>query len=621
MSRSRSASLGPALHPSLDPPWGSMHASGAKGGRIGLVLDLASAAVIAAVIAVVLLTFRDYGITWDETWHLVYGDYILEWFLTLGADTSALCYRIDFLYGGTFDLLGAIVRRVSPLSGFDTIHLFGALVGVLGLLGAWRLARRLGGPFAGFMAVTLLATTPVYYGHMFNNPKDLPFAVGYVWAIDALCEVVLHLPRVPRRVWIRFAILAGLAMGVRIAGILLLCYLGAIVAVLAWQRLRATGSLAAGLRTVQRLGRPAALAMMGAWVVMLMPWPWALLDPLRRPFMALGRMSRFTIHKRSMPFAGEEMLTTDPRWDYLLHYFGLKLPVLVLVLVLVAVGLAGAAWLRRSRVPVPHQRARAGGVLVLAIAIPPLYAIVLRSVLYDGLRHFLFLVPVLAVVASLGAVSLPRVLARRWPAAPRAVMVTLVMLALGASTMIVRQVRAMHELHPHQYVYFNEIIGGLPGAYGNYDTDYYGNSYKEGFAALAEQLWRTDPQRFLDTRYLVTGCIPDFIAREYVHGNFAWAKNASEGAQFYLGYTRADCHLRYERRPELLRVERMGTMLLTIRDLRGDPVAEDEDEGGEDDTDEDEPKTRRPRPRRLGNARRQAGPARETKRSEEADEP
>src|SRR5690606_13215433 len=268
-----------------DPPWGGP----LRSGRLALALDLASAAVIATVLTVVLLTFRDYGITWDETWHLVYGDHILEWFLTLGADRSALCYRIDFLYGGTFDLLGAIVRRLSPLSAFDTIHLLGALVGVLGLLGAWRLARRLGGPVAGLVAVVLLATTPVYYGHMFNNPKDLPFAVGYVWALDALCDVVLRLPRVPRRAWVRFAVLAGLAMGVRIAGIRLLCYLGAVVLALAWLRLRATGSLSAGLRTLRRLGRPAAFAMLGAWLVMLLPWPWAMLDPVRRPWMALGR--------------------------------------------------------------------------------------------------------------------------------------------------------------------------------------------------------------------------------------------------------------------------------------------------------------------------------------------
>ena len=47
-----------------------------------------------------------------------------------------------------------------------------------GLLGSWKLGRLLGGPAAGFTALTLLVLTPVWYGHMFNNPKDMPFAVG-----------------------------------------------------------------------------------------------------------------------------------------------------------------------------------------------------------------------------------------------------------------------------------------------------------------------------------------------------------------------------------------------------------------------------------------------------------
>ena len=57
---------------------------------MSVVVEVGASPVVARVVlALVLLTFRDYGITWDETWHIVYGDHILEWFLTLGADVSA----------------------------------------------------------------------------------------------------------------------------------------------------------------------------------------------------------------------------------------------------------------------------------------------------------------------------------------------------------------------------------------------------------------------------------------------------------------------------------------------------------------------------------------------------
>lgn len=543
------------------------------GGTLATLADLAAALTIGVVLVVVLLTFRDYGITWDETWHLVYGDYILAWYETLGADRSSLCYRVDFMYGGGFDLLGAVVRRVSPLGDYDTIHLLGALVGVLGIVGAWRLARGLAGPVAGLVTVLLLVTTPVWWGHMFNNPKDLPFAVGYVWALHALIGVVRQLPRPTRGAWIRLALAAGIAMSVRIAGLLVLCYLVAAIFAFAVVRGRAARSTTVGVRTFGRLLRPAGATIVAAWIVMLSTWPWAQLDPIRRPFLALGRMSRFTIHKRTMPFAGEEMLTTEPRWDYLLHYFGLKLPAVVLVLFALGV-VFGALALRRShRGRLSSIHVAVGGILVLALAFPPVYAIVGRSVLYDGLRHFLFLVPVIVVVGSVAAVVLVRRHGRsmRWGVAA---------FCLGMAGLQARVVPEMLKLHPHEYVYFNQFVGGLPGAFGNYDTDYYGNSYKEAFAELADHLWLEDPQHYLEATWMVTGCIPDFVAHEYLPPGFRFKEKHKKdrNPQFYLGYTRGDCHNRYKHRPVLLQVERDGVLLNVVRDLRREGEDPDADE-------------------------------------------
>ncbi|MBL4684493.1 MAG: glycosyltransferase family 39 protein [Nannocystaceae bacterium] len=538
-----------------------------------LALDVASALVIAAVAVLAAMTFRDYGITWDETWHLVYGDYILDWFASAGRDRSALSYRADYLYGGGFDLLGALVRRVKPptMNDWEAIHLLGAMVGVLGLVGTWRLARQLGGPAAGLAATVMLATTPVYYGHIFNNPKDVPFAVGYVWAIHALCIVAAKVPRVPRRDWVVFSVAAGLAMSVRIGGLLVLCYLVALIAGFSLARIRLTGRIKPGVALFLGLGRPTLLVIAGAWVVMLASWPWALLDPLRRPLMALGRMTRFTIHERKMPFAGQEIMTTDPRWDYLLHYFGLKTPVLVLVLVAIGVVLAGL-FLRKHGVweVLLRGRCRPLAILALAIVMPPLYAIVGRSILYDGLRHFLFLVPLLCVVAGVAAVALPAAIGGR-----RAVSTAIV--ALGIAGLSAQTALTMRQLHPHQYVFFNRLAGGLPGAFLNYDTDYYGNSYKEGFALLDEHLWRTEPEVYLNKTYTLSGCIPDFIAHEYMTAGFRWKDREKWRRErwmkkarpdFYLGYTRANCHNRFKNDPVLLQVERQDTLLNVVRDRR-----------------------------------------------------
>src|SRR5690606_37155353 len=102
--------------------------------------------------------------------------------------------------------------------------------------------------------------------------------------------------------------------------------------------------------------------------------------------------------------------------------------------------------------------------------IPPLYAIAKRSPLYDGLRHFLFLVPIFAIVAGVALTKLTRLVAARSKPA-----------AFGSQALVaaygVRMIVSMIHLHPQQYLGFNGFIGGLPGAYLRYSTDYYGNTY------------------------------------------------------------------------------------------------------------------------------------------------
>ena len=68
---------------------------------------------------------------------------------------------------------------------------------MVGLAGAWKLGRHLGGDRVGFLALMLLVLTPAYYGHSFNNPKDAPFAGAMVWALYYMCQTLSSLPSPP----------------------------------------------------------------------------------------------------------------------------------------------------------------------------------------------------------------------------------------------------------------------------------------------------------------------------------------------------------------------------------------------------------------------------------------
>lgn len=554
--------------------------SPSDGPRWDLGFDLASAVIGAIVLLLIAITFKDYGITWDETWHLTYGRHVIHWYASFFADQNALTYRADYLYGGSFDALGYLARQISPFNAYETIHLFGAMIGCLGLLGAWKLGRLLGGAAGGFATLLLLVLTPVWYGHMFNNPKDMPFAVGYVWALYYEIRILICMPAVPRREWVKASVALGAAMSVRIAGLLTLCYLFMLVGLwIAWQARQARDARLIP-RYLLRFSPSLIGTAIGAWALMLVFWPWAQLAPLRRPLITLSRMSSFNLHERAMPFGSRRISTLSPPGDYLLRYFAFKLPELILILVVAALGVFVVRAIRlrkRSKAERAGQvieklgplaaderrRVAIAGFLVFAILFPPLYAIIKRSPLYDGLRHFLFLVPIFAVVAGVTLAKLVRLVAARSRAAAGG-LVGLV------AAYCVRMIVMMVHLHPHQYLGFNGFIGGLPGAYLRYDTDYYGNTYKEAFETLREHLWRTERERYMAGPYVVSACMPDFIAREYLGTNFELAEKGTAPAEFWLGYTRNNCYLKHSEAPELTRVEREGTLLNLIRDLRSE---------------------------------------------------
>src|SRR5690606_29252550 len=147
--------------------------------------DWVALAAIVTLSIVAGFTFRDYGLGWDDYAHSHYGELLYSYYATGGADQRAFDFYNLFYYGGGFDLAASILDRFMPTDLFESRRLMGAIVGVLGLIVVWRLARRVGGPVAGAAAVILLAITPLYYGHMFINAKDTPFAVAMAFLLYA----------------------------------------------------------------------------------------------------------------------------------------------------------------------------------------------------------------------------------------------------------------------------------------------------------------------------------------------------------------------------------------------------------------------------------------------------
>src|SRR6201990_1186407 len=172
--------------------------------------------VLAVVGLIASLTFRDYGLGWDDYTHAEYGDLLLRMYGSGFKDTGALSFANLYMYGGGFDMAAALLHKVIPLELFETRRLVGAIVGMIGLALTWRLGRRVGGPLAGLAGLLLLVLCPTFYGHMFMNPKDAPFAVAMVVLMMGLVRLAEEYPQPSPRTILIVGFGAGLSIGCRI---------------------------------------------------------------------------------------------------------------------------------------------------------------------------------------------------------------------------------------------------------------------------------------------------------------------------------------------------------------------------------------------------------------------
>jgi 4-amino-4-deoxy-L-arabinose transferase-like glycosyltransferase len=501
-----------------------------------------------------LVTFRDYGLSWDDYAHAEYGDLLLKLYASGFSDQRALSWVNLYYYGGGFDLLAALTAKLLPFTLFETRRLVGAAVGIVGLLVTWRIGRRTGGALAGLLALALLATCPLYYGHMFMNPKDSPFAVAMAIFLLGAVRALEQYPRVSLTTGSLVGIGFGLAFGSRIMGAF-----GLIAALLAVVLIFTVEARAAGIRAAAvRLGHflLALLPFMVlAYAVMALIWPWSVIAPLN-PFRAAEYFSHFFEKPWQELLEGHLVSVPDMPRAYVPTLFALKLPVMLSVL-----GFGGAVGALLAAFVGDCALNRRAVFLLTALAalLPLATTIVLRPAMYNGIRHFVFVLPPLAVLGGLAGAFVARLALRRGRAAP--IMAGIVFIA-GIGAPAVEMVR----LHPYEYTHFNLLSGGVARARDRFMLDYWGLSLKQASHALLAKLSERGETKPPGRRWKIAVCGPHRSPQVELGPDFetTWDPAGADFAmmlgEFYCAKLDA---------PLLAEVVRDGVVYARVYDIRG----------------------------------------------------
>jgi 4-amino-4-deoxy-L-arabinose transferase-like glycosyltransferase len=518
------------------------------------------AVIILAVVAVIAgITFRDYGLGWDDYTHSQYGELLLELYGSGFADVRALSFINLYKYGGGFDMAAALAAKLLPFGLFETRRLIGAALGIVGLFVTWRLGRRLGGPVAGLAALILLATCPLYYGHMFMNAKDAPFAVAMAVLLLGLVRAFDEYPKPSARTVILAGVGLGLAFGTRIlAGIAAPYAVAALLVILLAE------SRSRGWKPAAQACGQFALAMLPAlalgYLIMGLLWPWSILSPLN-PLRAAEYFDTFFEKPWEELFQGRLIAVTAMPVSYLPHLFLLKLPELMLTLGLT--GFVGVFALATPRAAPVNRRASLLAV-ALAAVLPVAIAMVMHPAFYNGLRHFIFVVPPFAVLGGLATAWLAEQLRPHGQAglgAKSSIIFAAVFIG-GVTLPAIDMVR----LHPYQYTAFNWASGGVRMAHDNYMLDYWGLAFKQAADELRSRLAGAADLQPKGRRWVVAICGPQPAAEVALGPQFETTYDQKK-ADFAMALGTFYC--RHLQAPIMGTIEREGVVYATVYDFRG----------------------------------------------------
>ncbi len=391
---------------------------------------------------------------------------------------------------------------------------------------------------------------------MMMNVKDAPFAVTMIVLLLAAARAFDEYPRPSLGTVTLFGLGLGTAFGTRVLAGLGAPEIGAGLALIALLEARALGLRAAAVR----LGRFLLKLLPGfalAYLIMGLLWPWSIISPLNPIRAAFYFDSFFATFEKPWHemYDGHVLLVTAMPASYLPHLFILKLPLLLLALGFA--GIAGALHaIVRPATPLPRRATLL--MLVAAAVLPVVVAMITHPALYNGIRHFVFVVPPFAVLGGLASSWLCK---RLQPYGRIALTAFALVFLLGIAVPGVAMVR----LHPYEYTYFNALTGGVRGAQDKYMLDYWGLAFRQAGTGLRAKLAAAHERPPAGRRWMVAVCGEARAARIALGPDFEvnWDRKR---ADFFMALGNFYCP--HPNDPVIITVERDGVTYARVYDLR-----------------------------------------------------
>ncbi len=418
----------------------------------------------------------DYGPLEDARIHMEHGERILDYFKEINEvaalnpilDDGTLIdvgkskeaeYKGMNGFGGFFDLLSSFLYQYFDFLGdnYSFKNFLNAIFGFLLFLFCGLLGKELGGWRVGLLTLIFVVLMPVIFGYSMNNPKDIPAAAFYMFSLFHIVKLLKELPVVTIRRAFFLIVNISLLINIRLIGLIVIGYL--LLAVFSWWVLEnyEKGFKNVHLKETLLLIIKIVMICFFAYISVSFLWPYAQKDPLLNPIKVFKAAKDFRGFENLQLFEGIWKSSFDVPWYYAIkNLFIITMPLHAFI----GFFLIPLLYLKNTKQNILYV-----SIVLFASVFPMILVIIGKPNSHDGSRQFMFSVLPVVILSAVSWYKLFTILSAK----------NRVRVAFGGLIFLMLQpLYSMIRDHPMQALYFSPIIGGVSGAYGNYEIDYYG---------------------------------------------------------------------------------------------------------------------------------------------------
>ena len=435
----------------------------------------------AAIIGI--LTYRDYGIAWDESAQRNIGTLCYNY--VFNGDNEFLGFT-DRQYGTGFELPLVIIEKLLKITDFRDVYLMRHWVThiffLFSALSAYVLFYKLyKNQFIASLGFIMLVFCPRIYAHSFFNTKDIPFLCLFIITLS-YCYTAFNKTRVLP--FFILGLLCGYTTGIRIMGIMLTVFILFLLLIDLISNYLAKKEVKRNIICI-------LVFLIGFCAALYLSMPYLWHSPVHNFIECYSRMSHFswgwTVFINGKMEQGDQL-----PWTYFPTWFLISNPILWLIS-----GISGILLLIISFIKKPitffQNSPERNLVLYLFCFVAPILAIIiLHAVIYDDWRHLYFVYPPFVLLALY---FINRVINTRY----KLIMQLLCVIQIGfLGYFMVRN-------HPFQEVYFNELVSHKKEYLRqHYEMDYWGCSMKQAL----DHLIKTNPDATIKVSSDFAGAMP-----------------------------------------------------------------------------------------------------------------